>query len=59
MDMKRDIVFLSNNIFSIIHYNENKCEECGHQKDGITINIVKRRFDEVVREKIKDRKVYI
>jgi len=33
----REPVFLTNNIFSVIHYEEYKCETCGHQNDGSTI----------------------
>ena len=54
LDMERDIVILSNNIFSIIHYEENMCEECGHQKDGITIKITKKTFDEAINNLIKE-----
>lgn len=38
--LERDPVFLTDNIFSIIHYDVNTCEECGHQEDGSTITLL-------------------
>lgn len=55
LDMERDIVILKNDIFSIIHLEEDRCEECGHFKDGTTIKVVKKKFDEAIRKRIDER----
>jgi len=37
IDLPRKPVFLKDDIFSILNYENDKCEGCGHQKNGCTI----------------------
>ena len=46
-DMIRNPVILESDVFSLIHYEDNTCEECGHQKDGSTIKLLQPYFKEV------------
>ena len=55
LDMERDIILLDNNVLGYLEYENNTCEECGHQKDGITIKSVKKTFDDAIRKKIDER----
>jgi len=42
LEWKRDPAFLKNEIFSLLHYEDNVCETCGHQKDGYTISKIQK-----------------
>ena len=53
--MERDIIIMDCNVLSYLEYERNTCEECGHQKDGITIKVVKKTFDEAIRRNIDER----
>ncbi len=50
-NMLRNIVILENDIFSLIHHEENTCEGCGHQKTGWTIPVIQ---NEVVRPAVEE-----
>lgn len=55
--MKRNPVFIKDDIFSLIKFKENVCEECGHQKDGTSIPVVQeaiRKIMKLVRSKALD-----
>lgn len=39
-EVERTPVFLKDDIFSLIHYEENVCKECGHQSDGSTLPVI-------------------
>lgn len=49
VDLPRDPVFLKNDIFSLISYEENVCDTCGHQRDGSSIPVVSQRIQEILR----------
>lgn len=51
----REPVFITNNILSFLEYEHNTCEECGHQKDGMTIPIVHRRMQQISNTLITER----
>lgn len=55
LDIEREPILLKNDVLSLIEYEDNKCEECGHQKDGTSIKIVKKKFDEIFRKKNEER----
>jgi len=40
-NLERDIVFLNTNPLSLAEYMEDRCEKCGHVKDGSTIMLFK------------------
>lgn len=49
-DMKRHPVIIDNNPLSIVCYEEDKCDVCGHQKSGWNIDPVYKHFQEVSRK---------
>ena len=53
--LPRKPVFLENDVFSLIHYENDKCETCGHIRDGTTIDLESLLFkkDKEVSEKGK------
>lgn len=46
--MKRNPVFIKNDIFPLIRVKLNTCKECGHQKDGTSIPVVQEAVKEIV-----------
>jgi hypothetical protein len=48
---ERNPVILTNDIFSLIHYEVNLCEECGHQADGSTLKPVASLVKRIVERK--------
>lgn len=59
INMERKPVFLDNNVLSYALYESNKCEECGHQKDGTTIPSVYYHWQGLCNNFIKERKQLI
>lgn len=55
LDIPREPVILTNDIFSLIHYETNTCEECGHQADGSTLPTVHKLISECCNKYIKER----
>ena len=55
LDMPREPILLDNNILSFIHYKENTCEECRHQKDGTTIPIVYKHWNNLCNKFFEER----
>lgn len=51
IDMKRKPVFITNNTLSFIKYRIEKCENCGHQKSGWTINSVYEYYQKILSKK--------
>ena len=58
-EMQRNIVLLDDNIFSYLHYKENTCEECYHQKDGSTIPAVSKLLKDIVDKFNNERRLLI
>lgn len=58
-EIQRVPVILDNNILSFLEYEENTCEECGHQIDGSTLPEVHKIIQEMANKFINDREKLI
>jgi hypothetical protein len=52
---QRKNVFLTSSIISMIEYDNNVCESCGHQKDGTTIPVVYEHWQKICNKFLTER----
>jgi len=50
-NIEREPVIMDSNPLSFVSYEENKCEECGHQADGSTIPAVAKTIRRIANRK--------
>jgi len=53
----RELIILNNSMVSFIEYDHGTCVQCGHQKDGTTIPIVKKTIRQIATRLHNERKV--
>ena len=59
VDIERKPVIITNNMLSIITYEENRCEECGHQFDGTSLPRVYEHWQKLANKFITEREELI